>query len=73
MLVIGKNVSDALQDLIYQYPEIEEHLFMTDGEIHPFINLFLVERPIHKKYGLNTPLQENDKLMIVPSISGGCS
>jgi len=72
VLVIGKNVSDALQDLVYQYPDLKDLMFMADGEIQPSINLFLAEYPIHRKRDLDKPLQENDKLIIVKSISGGC-
>jgi len=71
VMVNGLNVSDALQDLVSQFPDLKDHLYTSDGGIQPSINLFLAEQSIHKKQDLEKPLQENDRLVIIRSISGG--
>ena len=68
----GTNISDALNDLTTQYPAIKPHLFNETNELRPFVNLFLGENNIKDLQGINTPIKDGDKLMLIPSIAGGC-
>ena len=70
--VAGANISEALTDLTTQYPTIKPHLFNEGGELRPFVNLFIGENNIKDLQGLNTPISDNDKLVLIPSIAGGC-
>lgn len=69
--VRGENVGEVLKDLVSRYPSLEKHLFNDIGELRPFVNLFLGEEDVRHLQGVDTPLKENDKLMIIPSIAGG--
>jgi molybdopterin converting factor small subunit len=69
--VQGLTVADAMQDLVAQYPALKPHLFNGEGALRPFVNLFLGEENIKELQGLETPLKENDRLMLIPSIAGG--
>ena len=69
--VRGSNVREALEDLTIQFPPLKKHLFNQADELRPFINLFLGEEDIRHLQGIDTPLKEGDKLMIIPSIAGG--
>ena len=68
----GSNVAEALIDLTTQFPTIKPHLFSEGGELRPFVNLFLGENNIKDLQGVNTPIQDGDKLVLIPSIAGGC-
>jgi adenylyltransferase/sulfurtransferase len=68
----GSNVGEALGDLTTQYPTIKPHLFNEGGELRPFVNLFLGENNIKDLQGVNTPIRDGDKLVLIPSIAGGC-
>ena len=68
----GANVGEALTDLTAQYPTIKPHLFNEGGELRPFVNLFLGENNIKDLQGVNTPITDGDKLVLIPSIAGGC-
>ena len=70
--VNGSNISEALTDLIAQYPTIKPHLFNEGGELRPFVNLFVGENNIKDLQGVNTPINDGEKLMLIPSIAGGC-
>ena len=70
--VSGSNVSEALGDLTTQFPTIKPHLFNEGGELRPFVNLFLGENNIKDLQGVNTPIADGDKLVLIPSIAGGC-
>ena len=66
----GLTVSDALQDLVQQYPSLEQHLF-NEGELRSFVNIFLGEEDVRHLDGLETEIGASDRLMIIPSIAGG--
>jgi molybdopterin converting factor small subunit len=67
----GNTVDEILQDLSTQYPTIKPHLFNGEGALRPFVNLFLGEENVKDLKGLETPLQEGDRLLLIPSIAGG--
>ena len=69
--VTGVNVTAALGDLTAQFPAIKPHLFNEAGELRPFVNLFVGETNIKDLQGVDTPIKDNDKLMLIPSIAGG--
>lgn len=69
--VTGKTVAQALADLTARYPAIKPHLLQDDGELRPFVNLFKGEENVNDLQGLETPLAEADKLLLIPSIAGG--
>ncbi len=67
----GATISDALADLTNQYPTIKPHLFNDGGELRPFVNLFVGEHNIKDLQGVNTPIKDGDRVMLIPSIAGG--
>jgi molybdopterin converting factor small subunit len=67
----GATVGAALEDLTGRYPALRQHLFTENGELRAFVNLFLNEEDIRQMKGVDTPLGEKDKLMLIPSIAGG--
>jgi molybdopterin converting factor small subunit len=69
--VNGENISEALADLTNQYPAIKPHLFNEGGNLRPFVNLFVGENNIKDLQGVNTPITDGEKLMLIPSIAGG--
>jgi molybdopterin converting factor small subunit len=69
--VAGATISEALQDLIVNYPTLRPHLLNGEGQLRPFVNLFLGEENVMQMQGLNTPLKDNDRLLLIPSIAGG--
>ncbi len=69
--VNGTSISEALTDLTNQYPTIKPHLFNDGGELRPFVNLFVGEHNIKDLQGVNTPIKDGEKIMLIPSIAGG--
>lgn len=70
--VNGSNISEALTDLTTQYPAIKPHLFNEGGELRPFVNIFVGENNIKDLQGVSTAIGDGEKLMLIPSIAGGC-
>jgi molybdopterin converting factor small subunit len=69
--VRAENVAEAIQQLTGLYPTLKPHLFNGEGELRPFVNLYLNEDNIKDLQGLDTPIAESDRLMLIPSIAGG--
>ena len=69
--VSGSNIAEALNDLTTQFPPIKPHLFNDAGELRPFVNLFVGENNIKDLQGVDTPIKDGDKLVLIPSIAGG--
>ncbi len=69
--VQGANVAEALDDLVSQFPSLKKHLFTDTDELRPFVNLFLGDEDVRHLQGVETPIKEDDRLMIIPSIAGG--
>jgi len=69
--VQGQTVAAAMEHLMTQFPSMRTHLYNSDGHLRPFVNLFLGEDNIRELQGLDTPLNESDKLILIPSIAGG--
>ncbi|MBE0408808.1 MAG: MoaD/ThiS family protein [Anaerolineales bacterium] len=69
--VEGETVGAALNNLTAQYPGLRPHLFDERGELRSFVNLFLNDEDIRHLQGVETAIQEGDRLMLIPSIAGG--
>ncbi len=69
--VSGQTVSDAIADLTVRHPAIKPHILQDNGDLRAFVNLFKGEENVTSLQGLETPLGENDRLLIIPSIAGG--
>ncbi|MCZ7543958.1 MAG: MoaD/ThiS family protein [Anaerolineae bacterium] len=68
--VQGATVQEALDDLTAQYPDLKQHLY-DNGTLRSFVNVFLGEEDVRYLQGVETPLEADDQLMIIPSIAGG--
>jgi sulfur-carrier protein len=69
--VRGPTVLAALQDAIRQYPALNFHVFDSAGKLRRHINVFINGQTIRDLQGLDTPLAEDDQIVLMASISGG--
>jgi len=69
--VYGATVIDVLNNAVDQYPSLKYHLFDSSGKIRRHINIFINDHNIRDLDGLQTRLREDDKVILMASISGG--
>lgn len=69
--VQGDTVAEILDQLVEDYPDIRQHIMNGNGELRPFVNLFLNGENVKDLKGAETPLGKDDRLMLIPSIAGG--
>ncbi len=67
----GKNVAQAMDQLVDRYPALKPHLYNGDGKLRPFVNLFVGENNVKDLQGLDTPLADDARVLLIPSIAGG--
>jgi molybdopterin converting factor small subunit len=70
--VAGATVGDALTALTAKYPELQQHLYTSEGKLRSFVNLYLNDddiRYLPEKEA--TAAGDADELTIIPSIAGG--
>lgn len=69
--VTGDTVAEVLADLLSQYPDLEKHLKDRKGNLRSFVNIYLGDEDIRALEGLETEVEAEDALVIIPSIAGG--
>ena len=68
--VPGATVGEALVNLVEQHPDLRLHLF-NDDELRSFVNVFVDDEDIRFLQGLDTEIEPDGELRIIPSIAGG--
>ncbi|NLE85364.1 MAG: MoaD/ThiS family protein [Myxococcales bacterium] len=66
----GANVRALIDDLESNHPGIKDRL-LDDKGVRRFVNIYVGEEDIRFLDGLDTPLQGNEEISIVPAIAGG--
>ena len=69
--VEANTAGEALRQLTERYPGLTEHLCDQSGELHAFVQVFINEQSIRELSGMETPVQANDEMLIVPALAGG--
>ena len=68
----GNTIADALHQLTTRYPDLSKHVRDDSGQIRQFLNIYLNEEDIRFLGGESCCLKEGDRVLLVPSIAGGC-
>ncbi|MCE9646376.1 MAG: MoaD/ThiS family protein [Chloroflexi bacterium] len=67
----GSTVAELLDDILVRYPALRPHLFDATGELRRHFNIFVNGAHIRDLDGLNTVLQEEDRVILMASAAGG--
>jgi molybdopterin converting factor small subunit len=66
----GATVDEVLGDLFVRYPALRERV-TTDGELSPFVNLYVNDRDVRYREGLATAVGPDDTVILLPAMAGG--
>jgi sulfur-carrier protein len=66
-------IAEALNDLTTRFPNLSRHVRDESGQIRQFLNVYLNEEDIRFLGGESCALKEGDRVLLVPSIAGGCN
>jgi adenylyltransferase/sulfurtransferase len=67
----GGTVGEVIQEVISAYPQLRERLCDENGDVRRFINIFLNDEDIRFMKNFETPVNDGDRLSIIPAIAGG--
>jgi molybdopterin converting factor small subunit len=68
--VAGGTVREALGDLFAKHPSLGDRV-TTDGELSEFINVYVNDRDVRYRDGLETPIGDGDTIILLPAMAGG--
>ena len=66
----GSTVAEVIEDLVARYPTLAAQL-LQDGELAPFVNVYLGGEDVRTRDGLETPVTDGDQLILLPAMAGG--
>ena len=71
LTVDASTVREAVEAVSERYPQLRFHLFDAQGNLRRHFNLFVNGQHIRDLNGLDTPLNDTDKLILMASAAGG--
>ena len=70
VLAEGENVRDLLDDLTAKFPALRERI-MRDGQVAPFVNVYVDGEDVRTRDGLETPVEDASTVILLPAMAGG--
>jgi len=71
VVVEGSTLNEALLQLEVIHPGISARLRDDAGELRRFVNVFVRDEDVRFLDGLNTAVEPNDVVSIIPAVAGG--
>jgi sulfur-carrier protein len=66
----GDTVAEVIDDLVERYPPLAAQL-IQDGELAPFVNVYIGGEDVRTRDGLDTEVRTGDQLILLPAMAGG--
>jgi molybdopterin converting factor small subunit len=67
----ASSVADLIGEIVEQYPAIRPHLVDSAGDLRRYFNIFVNGTHIRDLDGLETKLNDDDKVILMASAAGG--
>jgi molybdopterin synthase sulfur carrier subunit len=61
----------ALSAIEQHHPGLCARILTPEGDIRPFVNLFVGDTSARFMQGLNTPVSDGEIISIIPAVAGG--
>lgn len=71
LVLRATTVRAALAAAGARHASLPQYLLTRDGQLRPFVKVFVRSRDVRDLDGLDTRLADGDCVMIVPSVAGG--
>ena len=69
--VRASTADELIKNIVEQFPSVKFHLVDADGNLRRHFNIFVNGTHIRDLAGMETPLEEDDKVILMASAAGG--
>jgi len=69
--VSASSADELIEKIVAQYPSVKFHLVDANGNLRRHFNIFVNGIHIRDLSGMETPLKEDDKVILMASAAGG--
>jgi sulfur-carrier protein len=66
----GGTVRDVLADLAARFPSLGSRV-LENGDVARFVNVYVGGEDVRTREGLDTPVSENETVILLPAVAGG--
>jgi len=66
----GGSVRELLDDLLSRFPALR-HQLVEDGDLAPFVNVYVEGEDVRTLDGLDTPVETGSTVILLPAMAGG--
>jgi molybdopterin converting factor small subunit len=66
----GETVRELLDDLMGRFPALRGQILRED-DLAPFVNVYVEGEDVRTKEGLETPVDEDATVILLPAMAGG--
>ena len=64
-------LAEVLGELARRHPQLVQRLLAPEGELRPFVNVFVGRENVRGMAGLGTPIPAGAIVTILPAVAGG--
>lgn len=68
----GATVAAVLDDLFARHPALRDRV-TDEGRLSRFVNVYVNDRDVRYREGLDTPVGPDDTVILLPAMAGGSS
>lgn len=65
-------VGQAIEELERRYPGFRDRVLDDQGNLRQFVNVYLNDEDVRFGEGLQAKLGDEDEVVIIPAVAGGC-
>ena len=69
--VPASTVNELVEKITEQYPSVRSHLLDSSGNLRRYFNIFVNGTHIRELNGMDTKLEDDDKVILMASAAGG--
>ena len=67
----GSTIAEVIDDLVVQFPRLDGKLRNEDGTLHKFVNVYVNDEDVRYLDKLDTKVEGDDVVSILPAVAGG--
>lgn len=71
MRMEAESIRDLLDRVGREHASLVQCIRTRDGELRPYVNIFVRRTDVRELEGLDTALVDDDEVIVMPSVAGG--